>query len=194
MRAKLERITHLREPPVVGRRYLVPTVFYPWLNDTPRAWPVYLPKHDDAEHLNFPWAHYHVDPRFLNKRDTAFAAVSTRGREGAPPDDAGLAEFTTQARPLSYRDGSALTGHLPHPAIVWAARRCYRSGVGYRAGHIPVIQDLRVHFAGRQCKAVRSGWVCPHKRYPLGSLQPVDGVVTCPLHGLRVRVSDGVVV
>jgi hypothetical protein len=193
---KLERITHLGEPPVIGRRYLVPTVHYVWLHGSRRAWPVYLPKHDDQEHLNFPFPHYHVDPRFLNKRDTRFAAQSSVGaltsvREG---EVVSLAERTTQARPLVRTTGAwSLADIDPHPPIVWAAKRCFRPAVGYRAAHEPTIVGMHAAYQGQQCRRVRSGWICPHKRFPLGSLEPVDGVVTCPLHGLRVRVSDGVV-
>lgn len=191
----LERITQLSAPPVVGRRYLVPTVAYPWLcswNErsiaaATRPWPVFLPKHEDAEHLNFPHQHYHVDPRFLNKAD-ARRAAAYHVAPPAPDLKAGL-EYTAQRMPLYIR------GRDDHPPVVWMARRCFRSEITYRFGGYPTIQKLRDHYHGQQCAKGRSGWVCPHKRYPLGSIAADEnGILTCPLHGLQIDSKTGHVV
>ena len=38
------------------------------------------------------------------------------------------------------------------------------------------------------------GWICPHQATPLGSIEPVDGIIICPLHGLRIDAQTGIVV
>jgi hypothetical protein len=82
----------------------------------------------------------------------------------------------------------------PHPPIVWKRRKCHRPDLPYVFGDAAPIIALRADFAGQQCRRNRAGWVCPHKTYPLGSHAPDDtGVITCPLHGLRIRAADGVV-
>jgi nitrite reductase/ring-hydroxylating ferredoxin subunit len=176
----MERITSLAEPPVVGRYYLVPTVLYPWHN-IKRPWPVFLPKHNDAEHLNFSSPHYHVDPRFVGKQAFEWAAMGPRDS---------LASF--QASPLCSRDWGREDGTQPHPPVVWRKLQCKRTHLPYRFADL-IAKKLEPAFVGRQCKRARTGWVCPHKNVPLGSFASVDGVITCPLHGLRVDAETGVV-
>lgn len=186
----LERITDLSEPPVVGRFYLVPTVKYPWLtSDVHRPWPVLLPRHEDAEHLNFQWHHYHIDPRFLSRGDTASAADWLYlGEHGSVVANA---EATAQRQAL-HRLGFQRQS-IAHPPIVWRRRKCARATIEYQHGHEDVILKLGGAFSGRQCAKSRTGWICPHKRANLGSMAAVDGVITCPLHGLRINAETGVV-
>lgn len=194
----VERIISLTAPPVLGRTYLVPTVEYPWLeNPRRRAWPVFLPRHEDAEHLQFKAWHYHVDPRFLSRDHVALAAREYADR-GPGLSTMERAEAVAQAVPLSRRalmdEPKDVDGTLLHPAVVWRHRRCRSVSVQYQHGEQPEIQRLRRHFAGQQCKHARAGWVCPHKRFPLGSIAPdAHGVITCPLHGLRIDAASGAV-
>ena len=53
------------------------------------------------------------------------------------------------------------------------------------------VTQLNESFAGQQCRKGKRGFVCPHKLFPLGSVQVVDGVITCPLHGLRIDAQSG---
>lgn len=187
----MERITHLTAPPVIGRRYLVPTVTYPWLySEKPHAWPVFLPLHEDGRFFNFKDLHYHPDPRFLGGRE--WAQVTRYG------EDRGVSALAAcQAIPLSRMAwGSRLSGQriIPHPRPAWRVRTCHRTSVDYAHRDRKEVQALAAHYAGQQCKKARAGWVCPHQNWPMGSLSPdAEGVITCPLHGLRVRASDGVV-
>lgn len=58
-------LSTLREPPVVGRFYMVPVIRdYPY-NGIRRTWPVIGPKHTDADFFNLAEEHYHVDARFI---------------------------------------------------------------------------------------------------------------------------------
>lgn len=187
------RITHLTSPPIVGRFYLVPTVLYAWNGGKVGAWPVFLPKHTDEEHLNFRWPHYHVDPRFLPSREFGIAANWSRNFPDASPVAVHRGFGTAQRQPLMRLDPAGQT--IPHPEPVWAPRRCARSTITYQFGERPTIKALRAHYAGKPCKHTRAGWVCPHKNFPLGSIAAdAEGVITCPLHGLQIRAADGVVV
>jgi hypothetical protein len=188
----LQRITALPGPPVVGQYYLVPTVNYPWLGNLPEVWPVFLPRHEDKEHLNFAEQHYHVDPRFLTKRLWDRTVTAGKPYDTGRDDDWGFAHC--QRSPLSRWERSRAHGAtLPHPAVAWRRLRCARVQIPYQFGFMPAIRGLREHFAGEQCRKARTGWVCPHKHVPLGQFPPdANGVITCPLHGLRVRASDGV--
>lgn len=180
MAAPIKRVTELTAPPVVGEWYLVPTVRFGYASDAARDWPVFLPKHEDARFFNFTDVHYHPDPRFLSK--------DLRKLLGG--DEYGLAQ--SQRMPIARKRWGVWA--VDPPAAIWRRRRCSRADAPYQFGHISQVGAIRDHFAGRHCKSNRHGWVCPHQNWPMGSVAPdQDGVLTCPLHGLRVRASDGLV-
>jgi hypothetical protein len=53
------------------------------------------------------------------------------------------------------------------------------------------MRDLNDRLAGRQAKRGKGGWICPHRAVALGSQPVIDGIVTCPLHGLRLDAASG---
>jgi nitrite reductase/ring-hydroxylating ferredoxin subunit len=176
------RITDLSAPPVVGRWYLVPTVRFGYMTDSAQDWPVFLPKQEDARFFEFKDVHYHPDPRFMSK-------ALLRLTWGVDGDDK-LAAL--QRMPLAKKRFGPWAIDPPEP--IWRRRLCQSTDVSYQFGHNPKVVALREHFAGQHCKANRHGWVCPHQNWPMGSAAPDEsGVLTCPLHGLRVRASDGLV-
>ncbi|MDR3513762.1 MAG: hypothetical protein P4L73_19165 [Caulobacteraceae bacterium] len=192
----IQRIADLSEPPIAGRMYLVPTVAHPWGWYAERPWPVFLPLHEDTRFFAFVEPHYHIDPRFIDRRSWERIAGShadeARRRDLSASDSPWLA---VQAKPLArHRRGP---GDKPLAPVVWRRRRCQRVYVPYVVEHLRVregmgVQGIRDHFAGAQAPRNRAGWVCPHQSAALGSIEPDDdGVITCPLHGLRVRAADG---
>lgn len=191
---RLQRVTDLNAPPVVGSYYLVPTVTYLY-DGKVLPWPVYPSLHEDAEHLNFPWPHYHFDARFMTHRMMTFFRESW-GRTEAENLHAKVLQRNksgtwSSVRPLVQQ---AAEDTVPHPPIVWRRMQCKRATPAYPfAGRKPLLTIQAAH-AGQQCRKNPAGWVCPHRNYPLGSHLPdADGVITCPLHGLRIRAADGVV-
>lgn len=180
----IERITNLSGAPVVGQRYLVPTTTHHWIGAVSML-PVFLPRHNDAEILGFVDQHFHVDPRFLGQRLWQRAQDYAGGF--LDPDNSALA--TCQRYPVSR-----LRNHdADPPQVIWRRLKCQRSEAEYVHGDKPNIVKLGNAYAGRPCKRARSGWVCPHQHFPMGSVPVVDGVQTCPLHGLRVGADDGVI-
>lgn len=194
----LVRIIDLQDDPVVGRRYLVPTVQYQWLiRGANTNWPVFPTRHEDAEHLNFPWPHYHVDPRFVSPTDWKVIEVQLGDAESAfqryplqrMADDARFGAGVDRQR-IDLAEADT----VPHPPIVWRARVCHRSDIVYMHNHATAVEQLRRTYAGQTCRTNKAGWICPHKNYPLGSHAPDPlGIITCPLHGLRIEASSGVV-
>jgi hypothetical protein len=170
----IERIDRLTAPPKVGRFYLVPTVYAIW-HDLRSDWPVIGPLHTDVEFFDFKHDHYHLDWRFLSARQRSQAST---WRESPAAD--------VQAAPLHAYIGEP---ELPKP--VWTKRRCNRLDAPYEHGDKKPIKDLREHFSGVQCERGKAGWICPHRKASLGSVAIVDGVITCPLHGLRIDAATG---
>lgn len=196
------RADRLTSPPEVGRFYLVPCVRYEYLYRLD-WWPVMGRRHDDAEHLDFPWPHYHIDLRFLTRRQANVIC---------PPDDA-VASWRNPVRPLDNEtlaircantplgegtDQIIAMRHGPLPRPQLRRRRCTATSHDYpraRAERHPPFRRMFSAFRGQQCQHGKAGWICPHKQFALGSIAPdADGILTCPLHGLRIDAASGKVV
>lgn len=200
----LQRITDLTEPPVIGQRYLVPTVLYVWgpgqrraerrwgADSVPRPWPVLGAKHNDSELLGFPYDHYHVDPRFLSEADWKRVQRYGQSRHGGSTtiiEGVPLAHTPTYAADDNGNFGPVLT---PHPPVEWLALTCRRPM--HKPLRVPELAaKLEPHYAGQKCKHGKAGFICPHRGFALGTIEAVDGVITCPLHGLRIDAESGVV-
>lgn len=194
-------VTDLTEPPVVGQWYLVPCVLY-WYDYRLRWWPVIGPRHEDADHLAFPAAHYHFDRRFLPAR--MFSSWESK----IHPRDLGETRLRhpdtwIAARPLQELavkphpdDGRDYGGPLPQPVL--RRRKCIIADAGFPAVEEggPRFESFHAAYEGKRCGRDADGHlICPHKGARLSSLAADrNGVVTCPLHGLAVNVRTGAVV
>jgi hypothetical protein len=170
----IERVDRQTAPLVEGRFYLVPTVEAKWCGKL-AVWPVIGPLHEDREIFRFEFDHYHVDARFLPRR------FRHPERTFSHP----------LHRPWPIDEATAL------PSPVLRRRLCVRAHLGFEIpwGVNPAPwKELCRAFAGHQCASGKGGWICPHRKASLGSILPVDGVITCPLHGLRIDAASGKVI
>ena len=173
----MQRVDRLKEPPVKGRFYLVPAILWSWHGSRRHLWwPVIGNKHRDPEFFNFNHLHYHVDPRFLNRKH--LAQLFHRRDVGKLGD-----VLSMPLNSVFLPDGPG------KPQL--RRMRCAGAEILYPfADRVPVI-GLNKHHAGQQCARGKRGWVCPHKHVALGNVAPIDGVITCPLHGLRIDAETG---
>lgn len=185
-KSKVPLLSDLREPPLIGRFYMVPAVRHDWLGIY-AYWPVLGPLHDDARFFNFDLVHYHVDARFVSRRVVERAL-------GLPPAQ------SSQRYPLSKRND-------PHAMEVPKGRptlkrfKCRTADFPYHYGDMRAVDTLRRHYGdvgGAVPDAIfrtDGRKLCPHRKVDLSQFRAnADGIVTCPLHGLRVkcfRDSDG---
>lgn len=177
-----ERLSDLREPPVAGRFYMVPAVQFNWLGKF-ALWPVLGPLHTDADILNFPSPHYHVDARFVSK--SLARRVSSHGGDAAA---------LAQRFPLAQRRYDSAEVPRGRPAL--HRMKCQTSEFPYHFHAQPVISTLRTAYGdlspSKRAEPIRLAdgrILCPHRKVDLSAFKPDDeGVVTCPLHGLRVCV------
>jgi hypothetical protein len=183
----MQRITDLSAPPVPGAFYLVPTVRYVW-NNRDGDWPIVGPKHTDAEVLNFPWPHYHVDLRFIATE------LAIRLSRRHPAGVTGLTVLPLCRHPDGSRDAIA-----PHPDPVWRRRRCRRAIAPtprdyyeFVRGRRALMPALEAAYQDATLISGPKGLVCPHRHAPLGSVAPnCNGHVVCPLHGLKWDLGTG---
>ena len=178
-----QRIDELTAPPIVGQRYLVPTVRYPWFGKVD-AWPVMGPKHNDIEHFRFERQHYHVDLRFLT--DAQIRRVEKAAYYKS-------IEMCAAGNPLASHG----LEHSEDPVLRrLVCRRIDHSFPMRAAAKNTPHRALAKAYAGHRCARNAAGLlICPHKGFALDSLVPdADGRVVCPLHGLVIDVRAGAVV
>jgi hypothetical protein len=176
-------IATLREPPVVGRYYMVPTVTFEWRGRTD-TWPVLGGLHHDRELIGFDYLHYHFDGRFLTARQLAHLISHSSFHIKR--------DFALNANVLS-ESGWRLSGLPRKPTL--ARRLCKRAIQAWAAAEQAKSWRLADHY-GDPAEPIRrpDGRVlCPHRKADLSQFTPDEnGIVTCPLHGLRVRCSASV--
>lgn len=172
-------LADLREPPVPGKFYMVPVVEAKW-HGIKGVFPVRGPLHHDRDFFNFPYVHFHVDYHFVAEGPLARVwETATRPVPFLPSDT------VTQASPLHF----GLKTRVPR----LARRKCRRLDgpcTGLEIGFGKKFQPFVDAYAGKPAIRRPDGrLLCPHRKVDL-SQQPVDadGMVTCPLHGLRVCV------
>lgn len=166
----LQRIDDLKEPPIVGRYYLVPCIKVTSAESSPVGfWPVTGPQHEDREIIGFAWRHWHYDFRFL-----------THAQHLRKTLDRGSVLCTAQ-------------GEHKEPGIaaevVYKPRLCQREVLGFPAYKAHWLPQLRDAHADARVKCGK----CPHRGLPLESLprEPGTDIVTCPGHGLRWDLKTG---
>lgn len=162
-RKPVPRVEDVEGALVVGRFYSVRAVYYIWYG-MERWWPILGIRHTDNRFFNFEVEHYHLDMRFLG-RDDAHDAYSA---------------------PLSARAG------WPLPRPERRSFRCRRATLDYPYADKHPIMEINDAYAGVQARRARTGWICPHQRALLNAIPAdADGVLTCPLHGLRIDAATG---
>lgn len=177
-----ERIADLRQAPVIGQTYWVPTVEYYWL-DHWSIWPVIGAVHHDKE-FNFPALHFHIDARFLTARQRLWLIRY----------DDGSFYSTLNSRPMSEIPEHRWT-RLKRPFTALPRRATLRKRkcqVETFAWEVPEKATASLGLARRypDARAIHRAdgrQLCPHRKVDLSQFPAdADGLKTCPIHGLRV--------
>ncbi len=185
----LPNILQLREPPVVGRFYMVPSIFGKYASRED-WWPVLLPAHTDGDFFpTFPWHHYHIDYRFLAARKLSYLAGRTYS---ARQYTSGYPIVVTGPKLPETRPWHDQVKSDQKPTL--RQLKCTSANPGFPYRDSVEIKRLCKSFmegvGGARCIRTKSGRaLCPHQRVDLSSY-PVDtdGTVICPAHGLKVQV------
>ena len=171
----------------------VPCVLGIWAGlREPRWWPVLpSPLHHDKEYLDFPAWHFHVDGRYLTnyQNQAALGDLAARNKFGFHPMY--ISPLVTFVRPGTHerifnnedvdRVKSFLTG-CRRTRLLQQLRPMPPTPAYSEAGSFQRLFDAYPD-------PVAAGGRCPHKGADLTGLPcNSDGTVTCPLHGLRVRL------
>ncbi|MEI9995116.1 MAG: Rieske 2Fe-2S domain-containing protein [Rhizomicrobium sp.] len=172
--SKGKRVDEMKTPPIVGQYYMVATVRHKLFDLAPRSWAVMGVRHSDAEHLNFPYQHYHLDWRFVPQGAWRKATNNRYGEQGV----FGI--------PLHHVG-------MEHGPVIYRRRKCLRDvPVNVIFATMPGGIDLHRAWHGKPAVQGQHGLICPHRGTHLGSVPANrDGTVTCPLHGLKFCARTG---
>ena len=184
----------------LGKYYDVPhvrAVFMEpiWTPATPEWWPVIGPMHEDAEIINFSANHYHVDMRFMTQAQY-LKGVPAGGVSS--PCHRIFSEVIVNVWPDGWNTQVALSEIGDHADIIpvesyyrLQRRRFQRDYERYPV-HLPRwLADLHRAHKDRQLK---DNMICPHRGADLSNIAPdEDGIITCPLHGLRWCAATGAI-
>lgn len=137
--------------------------------------PVLGPRHEDQEHLNFPYEHFHVDWRFTP----------------ILPNDMIVAPHGRVVTCTHHVNGKRALEGSP----VLKRRMCRRvmpdfpSQPGSRySGPDERWPNLE---RANACKRLKPGGICPHRGIDLRPFAKEDGTAICPGHGLRWDLATG---
>ena len=174
-------------PYKIGQFYQVPCVRWQYC-DHYSAWPVLGPRHEDGKLIGFSDEHYHVDFRFLSSGQRRVV-----DRWSVVSRISGVFKYPIH-RLRKYGSEELLV--MPFASIDPPTepeihrRRCNYAYPEYPRGIAHFSKRLEDAYA---CASMKAG-KCPHQGAPLDGLEVSDGVVTCPLHGLRWNVETGALV
>jgi hypothetical protein len=165
------------DDPQVGQFRMVPCVklWRYWYGLGPGAWlPVIGPEHEDAEIINFPDHHWHIDWRFVPK--IFFESALGSRREQRPAFLHGIvitAMHTATVTPVARRM------RMKRPMPAHAVQNYRRS--------VPWMKKLEAKFKD----VVMKCRTCPHRGLPLGSVTDGKGNYVCTGHGLKWNARNG---
>lgn len=166
---------------VVGKYYLVPTVFVPTLPKGLQIVPVIGPAHEDAEFIKFPHRHMHPDRRFVSVKWLDYYG---RGVYGDKAHWAVVYSFTFK---------TLLEGIERDTGVREAARermRCKRMVTAFRKD-APWLARLESAYRDER---LRDGHICPHRGISCRGVAPESDGVVCPGHGLKWNMETGALV
>lgn len=151
----------------IGRFYRVPCVqtAKPLFGKPVGTWiPVIGPEHEDAEFIEFPEVHWHIDWRFVSARSFEWYS-----------DDWRVLNW-----PISMKNTSGI--------VARKLLRCKRPMPVHDQSRIPWLRQLEAAYA--DCSLPKS-MICPHRGLPLAGCPIRNGVVICPGHALAWNVETG---
>lgn len=192
MNLTIPRCEPLPDELTVGELYERPCVRGQWVSSRPTWIPVIGTVHQDDGPVNANFEHIHVDYRFL----------SPTMLEEAKPDEKSAPIFdihVVHSLPISnvWPEGADGPISLDKPQIgeiaveTWLRKRpcAYQGPYPEYPGHfVPWVKEL--HRIYRTATLVDGK--CPHQGTDLTGIEPDrQGVITCPLHGLRWWAKTG---
>ena len=208
-RTRTEKPQRDRSEMILGRTYLVPCVRSVWhtFSSRPMWLPVNGPLHDDADIIKVDFFHWHLDWRFLSRRQIRTIRERGYGIWGLPNESEVFTGIISEVYPdlgeewlrnnrQGPEDGFVALENLPTPEIPVETHLQLKPRK-LNAEYPPYPREFMMrHWLPDLEEAYRDhrlkeGLVCPHRGGDLSGSPVIGGTVTCPLHGLRWDLETG---
>lgn len=171
----------------IGKMYFVPCLFIapdrrPWWMPKDGWVPTIGPKHSDAEHLEFPHEHYHIDWRFVGTVGFRLISAHKSAVHGSV--------ITSDFVPYRIDGKTELKRRMCKRAMPeFPARltRLYKMADGRQDARWAALEQAQ----REACPKLKPGNICPHRGIDLTPFIKPDGTVICPGHGLMWDTKTG---
>ena len=164
-----------------------------WDKETTLWWPITGRWHEDAEIIEFPTWHFHVDWRFTTDNERAIAARSTRIILSKVITGSMIRPIGTHEPDETKTKGTRGTLPRAHPET-WIRNEIRKIRKEQPEGwpnNTRWLEKLEEKYANAQLGGT-NGWICPHRGANLETFaKPGTTTVQCPLHGLRWCTKTG---
>lgn len=192
---------------VLGKVYKRPCVRAAWCGRVD-WYPVIGPLHEDNEFIGFQHQHFHVDYRFLpfRARDRSYSCRVRFSEVFGSPISTIAPLLDSPLECFEQGHVHAWSEHpfqpmirlddLPHEGV--PLESYYATKQKKFLGDYPEYPSKSAYWIPKMEEVfkeakLKPGMICPHRGADLSGISPdpVDGTITCPLHGLRWCVSTG---
>lgn len=185
----MERITDLQEPPVVGKYYLVPCVQMIDHYGHDVFAPVIGNLHHDDFAAGVGW-HYHYDHRFRMPGTIEWHTYTRQKTNGCRPGIGRRSDDILGYLDLKIWKGKLIDKDNP-PEIHWRRKKCVSQFGGLCVPRNITLGEY-VDWAKKYEKTnIKKTMKCPHHGVCLKSVPVHNGVIECPLHGLKWDAESG---
>lgn len=181
---------------VTARRYRRPCIRAKWLDLKTQWLPVIGSIHSDPDHVRADFLHAHIDYRFLTQktRDHLIEKMEESNQilKINPIHSLPISVVwpLDVAKPIQISDDRL--EHIPENSWLKVQSRQYLGPFPEYPEHIvPWHRALSEAYADHTLVNA----ICPHQGTDLSGIEPdQEGVITCPLHGLKWRARTGRIV
>ncbi len=179
MKKQLQKVDELKEPPVVGRHYLVPHVLYKIpITERECYVPVYPNYHVDTD-FGVKLPHFHFDLRFTLPANFRHIFTIKNGNR-------------TNSAAFKIKDNPYLNT-IVSTDLIYLKRKCMFDfscvAPVNPLGNYPT--NYSVFCDKFKDSNIKKTMKCPHHGFDLKQAPVIDGVVKCPLHGLCFDIKTG---
>lgn len=165
----MKNIEELNNPPIIGMYYLVPCIIYDTISDEGKkhlyVYPIINNLHSDVD-SGQEHEHYHLDYRFIEMQGM---------------DDISVKQKHSQ-HTFAYNSRYDLLYHNPHYKENYKVE--YISLMCQRVNNLRITPTELIEIEKLKNKCIYKN-KCPHKGMDLSQVIPKDGIIQCPLHGLK---------
>ena len=194
---------------ILGQIYQVPCVrsIWPSISDHPIWIPINGPMHDDEGIIDVRFFHWHLDWRFLSKKQMEAIRTNGYGSWKAPRETEVFINIISDIHPDLGAEWARHNHRRPNigwdiledlPTVTIPTQTYLKlKPRRYNGEYPPYAEEFMMNYwlpaleQAYRHQRIKPNLICPHKGGDMNGSPVVNGTVTCPLHGLRWDLQTG---